>query len=403
MTRSRHIIVAGAGIAGLTAALSFAAEGFDVDIYERAPKLEEAGAGLQLSPNATRILHRLGVLDTLLPDAVEPQAVVLRSARTLSEVTRVPLARARERWNAPYLVAHRADLQSALLTHVLGHDAIRLVTNAEVKDVAAGQHDVAVTVSRGGKVEQARGALLVAADGVWSAIRVAMGGKRNFAGDIAWRTTLPADSAAGMAFARFAPTNVVTAFMHPSAHLIAYPVRGGRSINLVALTRDTTLGGSAPSKADPVGLGRALRGTANEIAAVARDAGPWTLWPLHTADQSAPWTSHGRIALVGDAAHAMTPFAAQGAAMAIEDVAVLARLVASMPDDIAAALRRYENLRRPRVARVARRGAFNRFTWHAAGPVALARNLVLKALPPEKLVADLDWLYGWAVPAEARS
>ncbi|MGI6852693.1 FAD-dependent monooxygenase [Mesorhizobium sp. 1B3] len=401
MTRSRRIIVAGAGIAGLTAALAFAAEGFDVEVYERAPRLEETGAGLQLSPNATRILATLGVLDTLLPDAVEPAAVVLRDARTLSEAARVPLDKARERWGAPYLVAHRADLQSALLSHVLGHGRIRLVTDAEVNHIAVELGEVAVSIRRNGLSERARGDLLVAADGVWSSIRALTGGTSTFAGDLAWRTTLQVGSPAGEAFARIAAANLVTAFMHSSAHLIAYPMRGGRSINLVALTRNVALKGIAPAKADPRLLADDLRGTASAIARLPHEAGPWTLWPLHTAD-AASWTSGGRLALIGDAAHAMTPFAAQGAAMAIEDAAVLAKLVASMPDDLPKALERYEALRRPRVAKVARRGAFNRFTWHASGPIALARNFVLKVLPSERLASDLDWLYGWSVADAAQ-
>lgn len=401
MTRSRRIIVAGAGIAGLTAALAFAAEGFTVDIYERAPRLEEAGAGLQLSPNATRILATLGVLDTLLPDAVEPEAVVLRDARTLSEVARVPLGKARQRWGAPYLVAHRADLQSALLSHAVGHDRIRLVTDAEVSQVTVESRGIAVTVRRDGQNVATTGDLLVAADGVWSSMRALTGGTSTFAGDVAWRTTLEASSPAGEAFARIAPANLVTAFMHPSAHLIAYPIRGGRSINLVVLTRNSALKGIAPVRADLGRLEDDLRGTASEIARLPHDAGPWTLWPLHTAD-AASWRSGGRLALIGDAAHAMTPFAAQGAAMAIEDAAVLAKLVASMPDELPKALERYEKLRRPRVEKVARRGAFNRFTWHASGPIALARNLVLKMLPPDRLASDLDWLYGWSVSVSGR-
>jgi salicylate hydroxylase len=124
-----------------------------------------------------------------------------------------------------------------------------------------------------------------------------------------------------------------------------------------------------------------------------RTAG-WTVWPLNTVDQGGPWTRES-LALIGDAAHAMTPFAAQGAAMAIEDAWVLAVLAAGSPDGLPSALARYEAIRRPRIRHVVRRGAFNHFTWHASGPVALARNLVLSARSPGRLAADFDWLYGW--------
>jgi salicylate hydroxylase len=397
---SRPIIIAGAGIAGLTAALAFAAKGYAVQIFERAPKLEEAGAGLQLSPNATRILAALGVLDALLPKAVKPEAVVLRDARTLREITRVPLGSAAERrWKSPYLVAHRADLQRALLSRVLSETNIQLVMGAKARHFTTDRHGVVLSVERDGAIDEARGQLLVAADGVWSAIRGLSGeGSSRFAGDVAWRTTFPADSPAGAAFRAIAPTDVVTAFMHPSVHLIAYPVRSGQAINLVALTRGGALENIRREILDPALLRAKLRGTATDIARLAQDAGPWTLWPLHTVDPARPWTSGGRMVLVGDAAHAMTPFAAQGAAMAIEDAATLAAFVSASPDDIPTALAQYETIRRPRIARVSRRGAFNRFTWHAPGLVALARNLVLKTLPAEKLAADLDWLYGWTVP-----
>ncbi|RVB00552.1 salicylate hydroxylase, partial [Mesorhizobium sp. M7A.F.Ca.CA.004.05.1.1] len=142
-------------------------------------------------------------------------------------------------------------------------------------------------------------------------------------------------------------------------------------------------------------------GTAAELARLVEQAGPWTAWPIHTVDSKQPWTT-GNMALIGDAAHAMTPFAAQGAAMAIEDAATLADIIADFPADPLAAPATWEQSRRPRVAQVARRGAVNRLAWHASGPVAIARNVFLK-VRSEKLAADLDWLYGWrAVEAAVR-
>lgn len=403
--QDRRIIVAGAGIAGLTAALAFAARGCSVEIYERAPSLEEAGAGLQLSPNATRILAALGVLDALGPLAVRPEAVVLRDARTLREVTRVPLgSRAERRWGAPYLVAHRADLQGALLARVRSNKNVKLTTGAVVGGFASRPDGVAITVERGGATEERSGELLIGADGVWSSIREFAGanGKSRFAGDVAWRSTLPVESPVGRTFLSIGRADVVTAFMHPSVHLIAYPVRGGRAVNLVALAKGPAFTETRPEVADPDRLAAALRGTAPGIARLAQEAGPWTLWPLHTVAPAAPWIAGDRVVLIGDAAHAMTPFAAQGAAMAIEDAATLAAFVMAAPAGLAEALTRYEAVRRPRIAQVSRRAALNRFTWHASGPVALARNLVLGALPGAKLAADLDWLYGWTVPEPAR-
>ncbi len=193
----------------------------------------------------------------------------------------------------------------------------------------------------------------------------------------------------------------MTTFLHPGFHLVAYPVSNGTAFNLAAFTRGEIIAEGWSGRADPSILAGAMRGTTAALARLAEDAGPWTAWPIHTVDQGQPWTTPAGIALIGDAAHAMTPFAAQGAAMAIEDAATLAGFVAASPADPGSALAAWEKMRRPRIAKVARRGAVNRLAWHAAGPVAVARNLFLKWRSPEKLAADLDWLYGWRPPEVA--
>ncbi|MGB3388659.1 MAG: FAD-dependent monooxygenase, partial [Pseudaminobacter sp.] len=187
------ILIAGAGVAGLTAALAFAERGFDVEIFERSARLEEVGAGLQLSPNATRILDRLGVLPALLPMAVQPEAVILRDAGTLSALARVPLGRiAQARWGARYLVAHRADLQGALLAAVTNHPAIRLTTGATVTNKRHDGQGVTAAMETADGTFEANGILLVGADGVWSAMRALAGtqGHSRFTGELAWRTVV---------------------------------------------------------------------------------------------------------------------------------------------------------------------------------------------------------------------
>lgn len=396
---SRRILITGAGIAGLTAAIAFASRGFAVTVLEKAAKLDEIGAGLQLSPNATRILRELGVMDGVLPAAVRPQALQLRDAATLQHLARIPLGDAAERrWNAPYLTVHRADLQSALLARAAREDDLTLVTGAHVRDAAFHGRGVTVSWDRAGRMEETHGRLLVGADGVWSATRgfVRAGSVARFSGYVAWRTTLRRSDKDGLA-SRLIPVDDVTAFLHPDFHLVAYPIRAGAAVNLVAVTRGAILPETWSTNADPQPLRNALEKAGAPFATLMADAGPWTAWPLHAVDMSAPMTARGLFALIGDAGHAMTPFAAQGAAMAIEDAAVLASLVGRHLDDQAQALARYQALRRPRLARVARRGAFNRFAWHAGGPFAAGRNLVLKFRRPEALMADLDWLYGWRV------
>ncbi|RUT83740.1 MULTISPECIES: FAD-dependent monooxygenase [unclassified Mesorhizobium] len=408
-TRSRQIVIAGAGVAGLTAALAFADRGYTVRVFEQAQRLEAAGAGIQLSPNATRILRQLGVLDRLLPATVRPEAVVLKEAATLRELARVPLGQAAEtRWQAPYLVAHRADLQSALMARVSQIPDIRLTTGARVSSAATGPHGITATAEIDGKTIKAEGFLLIGADGVWSSVRALVDSakraalpRNHFSGELAWRATIAAESAAGQAFAAIGVTNCVTTFLHPGFHMVAYPVSKGAAFNLAAFTKGDRIAEGWSGNADAGILTRALRGTAAELARLVEQAGPWTAWPIHTVDSKQPWTT-GNMALIGDAAHAMTPFAAQGAAMAIEDAATLADIISDFPADPLAAPATWEQSRRPRVAQVARRGVVNRLAWHASGPVAIARNVFLK-VRSEKLAADLDWLYGWrAVEAAVR-
>jgi salicylate hydroxylase len=396
--QARQILVAGAGIGGLTAALAFARHGFEVRLFEQAAHIEAIGAGIQLSPNATHILDRLGVLDRLLPVSVQPQAVVLKDAGRLSTLAKVPLGEAgKRRWKAPYLVAHRGDVQEALLATVRHTPEIELFTDVRVESATADAQGIAATlVAHGNKVEES-GALLIGADGVWSTVRAFVSSRASqFTGELAWRTTLAAESAAGLAFARMADPACVTAFLHPGFHLVAYPVRGGKAFNLVAFTKGDNIAEGWAGSADVGPLRQAMRHTAPALASLSDEAGPWTAWPVHTVARHRAWTSPKGIALIGDAAHAMTPFAAQGAAMAIEDAATLATHVAHSPPS--SALAAWEAQRKARVAQVARRGSLNHLAWHAAGPVALARNLMLALRPGDKLAADLDWLYGWRAP-----
>jgi salicylate hydroxylase len=401
----KRILIAGAGIAGLTAALAFAQRGFAVDIFERAEALVEIGAGLQLSPNATGILGKLGVLDNLIGMAVQPDAVVIRRATSLAEVARVPLgAFAEQRWGAPYLAAHRADLQQALLATVTANRDIRLTTGAHVRDFALSDDRATLSVERAGERHEEHGLLAIGADGVWSAIRGLAGeaGKSRFIGQLAWRRTLTTGEDDFAAFQAACPGTVVTAFLHPGFHLIAYPLRGGKAINLVAFTRtkrELKADWSIAANTGP--LTAAMRQVHPALSSLAAPGKLWTAWPIHVADLDGAWVDPHGLALIGDSAHAMTPFAAQGAAMAIEDAETLAGAVAAAqphgPDQMAVALMDWGIARRRRVLKVARRGALNQFAWHASGPVAMARDLFMRWRGPEKLAADLDWLYGWVL------
>lgn len=406
--RSRQIVIAGAGIAGLTAAIAFAKNGFSVQLYEQARQFEDAGTGIQLSPNATRVLAHLGVLDYLLPTAVEPRAVVVREARRLRKLAEVPLgSRAEDRWGAPYLVVHRADLQTALLARAKREPDIRIVTGARLSDAAFHARGVTVSLDVVGDVKEVACRLLIGADGVASTVRNL--GTRDappkYSGYAAWRATVRADSDIGQALATVMPADCVTVYAHKRFHLVGYPIRGGVATNLVAIVDSKSEEARPGGRGDPAVLQRAMRGTAEPLNSLANGVEPWTLWPIREVPPDHPWTGGAGVALIGDAAHALTPFAAQGAAMAIEDAITLASLVIAMPDDLAGGLARYEALRRPRIKRVEARGRFNHFAWHASGPVALVRNIVLRRRSGKQLADELDWLYGYDAtkpPAEQK-
>ncbi len=403
--RSRPVVIAGAGIAGLTAAIAFGMRGCTVSLLEQAEELHTVGAGIQLSPNATHILEALGVLDLLMPYAAQPPAVLLRDAATLRVLARVPLGEmAGERWGAPYLTIHRADLQNALLQRAGQLPDVDLATGARVVERADRADGAAVRIERGGKTVHAETSLLIGADGVRSRIRSQdrKEAPPTFTGELAWRATVESDSPAGVAFSAITSTDCVTTFLSPAFHLVAYPIRAGRAINLVAFTKGERTGETWSGEVDMTALVSATRRAAALLKELIGLAGPWTVWPIHTVDQRPAWTSRNTV-LIGDAAHAMTPFAAQGAAMAIEDAATLAGFAARSPEnELATALEDWERCRRPRIAQVAKRGALNKLAWNAGGPVALARNLVLGLRSPDRLVADLDWLYGWRMPEDLR-
>lgn len=396
--RPRQIVIAGAGIAGLTAAIAFARRGFAVRVFEQAPQLTETGAGIQLSPNATRLLARLGVDEYLLPAAVRPERITLYDARRQRRLAAVPLGEAAEkRWGAPYLVVHRADLQSALGARAARDPDIEIVTGARVNDAALHARGVTVSIDRNGAISETSPLLLVGADGVWSSIRAIGAGRHaeRFTGEVAWRATLKRDSRAGAALDPIMPADQVSAFLHPRFHLVAYPVRGGDTLNLVAMTK-CGWDPQARGPADMTPLVQAMRGVRGPLGTIAGDVGPWTFWPLLEVPAGLAWTAGQGAALIGDAAHAMTPYAAQGAAMAIEDAVTLAEAVAGAPEGaLPAALQAYETARRGRVEQVARRGRFNKWMWNAGGLTRLGRNMVLARRPGERLAADLDWIYGF--------
>jgi len=377
---SRTLLIVGAGIGGLSAALMLARAGFRVTLLEQAERLEEIGAGIQLSPNATRILIALGLGERLRRDASVPQAVAIRMASG-EPLARIPLgAEAERRYGAPYWSIHRGDLQAALVEAAQAEPAIALHLGTRVQNFTVqGSHVVAAGHE---------GTALIAADGLWSALRARLGHRAapQFQHRTAWRAMVPA-SAVEPAF-RAAEAQL---WLGRDAHLVHYPVKAGAQINMVAIVTDRWAepGWNAEGRRDEL-LAR-YTGWSEAARRFLALPAHWQKWALHDLPPLPRW-SDGPVTLLGDAAHPMLPFLAQGAAMAIEDAAVLAVCLARHPDDPATAMQRYEQTRRDRTARVQREARNNGRVYHAGAGAAL-RNLVLRLTGGNLMLRRYDWLY----------
>jgi salicylate hydroxylase len=388
-------IIAGAGIGGLAAAMALSQAGFKVAIYERTDKLEEFGAGLQITPNATRVLARLGVLERVRQLSSKPPAVLVLRGSDNAKLMRLPLDDAERRWGAEYLVIHRADLQTALVEAVRAQPGIELSLGTTVTGFAANGDTISVRLQRGLTAARDEADLLIGADGLRSQVRSGLGfgppDRADFTGRVAYRALVNAEDAE----LRSARSEIVLR-LGPEAHLVQYPLRHGLIINLVATIRSQSRVGGGDQQwdgaADRSTLERAFAGWSKEARALIGAPVQWRAWPLYCRPPI-PSFSLGRAALVGDAAHPMVPYLAQGAAQAIEDAGALGRMVA-LAQDIPAALALYSRDRVERAARVQREALRQGRIYHLGGPLAFARDTTMRMLGPRRLSERYDWLYG---------
>ena len=390
-------IISGGGIGGLTAALCFLHQGAEVTLFERASELSDIGAGIQVPPNAMKVFEALGVDDLLAENGFFPEAIEARMGLSGTELFTIPLAdTAVKRWGSPYLHVHRADLISVLENALRARcpDAIHL--NSDVTGYTQNADRVTVHLADGRELS---GDVLIAGDGIHSTVRETMLGpeKPVFTGNVAWRTVVPIDK-----LGTLAPRPTACAWMGPGKHCVTYRLRRGTLANLVGVVeRDdwtteswTERGTTEQAMADFAGW----HPTILKILSEAKDLYRWALFDRPPLEK---WVD-GRVALLGDAAHPMLPFMAQGAAMAVEDAWVLAQQIAQQ-DNIDKALKNYQALRYDRASAVQAQSRANAKTFHKRtrlsqistyGPMWLAGKIA-----PNAVHARQDKLYGFDVTA----
>ncbi|KWE18341.1 monooxygenase [Burkholderia cepacia] len=389
----QNILVVGAGIGGLTAAIALTQRGFDVTVYEQATKLAEVGAGLQLSPNGVAVLAELGLLEELTAIACEPDAKRIRLWNTGQSWPLFDLGKdCVARYGFPYLMVHRGDLHALLLRAMLRLRPGSVITGAKLTDIEAQPNGVSARFEDG---RTATGDLMIGADGVHSRVReqIVGPGVATYTGCMAWRGVIPADSLPD----HLRITSGVN-WVGPGRHVITYPLRAGKLINFVGVVELPDWEGEESWT---------LRGTHAECAAyfegwhqdvqtlIANIEVPFR-WALLSRPPIDVW-HRGRVVLLGDACHPMLPFMAQGAVMAIEDGMILARALEANADDLPRAIALYERLRVPRANRCVSAAEQNRKLFHSdrlAEPQD-AERYAESQWDAQKVEERYDWLFSW--------
>ena len=382
------ILVAGGGIGGLIAAFALARQGFPVRILEQAPEFREVGAGIQLGPNIFRVLDKIGLKEAVLDDLHLPPAQEMRDALTGKLITRIPLdADFIARFGQPYAVTHRADIHGILLNACLGNDLITLETNRRVDGFEDRGDGVVVTLESG---EEIKGRALIGCDGMWSGIRerIVGDGKPRVSGHIAYRAVLKRSEV---------PEDLwqpdVVLWAGPRTHFVHYPLRRGELYNLVAVFHSDRYEEGWDAEGSKQLLWQHFKGQRPEVLRMLERIDTWRMWVLCDREPVKDW-SRGRVTLLGDAAHPMLQYLAQGACMAVEDAVVLAEKAAASPDNLPAAFKAYEQARYLRTGRVQIMARVYGEFYHARGVAAELRDIALAGRTPQQAYDGIAWLYG---------
>jgi salicylate hydroxylase len=402
---NRNMLIAGGGIAGMAAGFAATRAGWQATVFERALEFSEVGAGVQLGPNVTRILQAWGLGDALKQVAAFPAGLHARSMTTGEVLATLPVKDATTKYGAPYVTLHRADLHRLLL-QAAAREGVQVHSDAAVQRVNQTSDAIALDVVKQGQLQQHTAAVVVAADGVWSPLRQQIfgDGLPTFTGHIAYRALV-----AQADLPQHLRSQDVSVWMGSQAHVVCYPVRGGDYLNIVCLVEGRLLDDDAnhlqalqtwnaqKTEAQTLAeLHHALRGACTPLTDLMSACSDWRLWPLcgRPAMQGASEHAQGRIALVGDAAHPMLPYLAQGAGMAIEDAYELAaELLGATAANTPERLRQFANARWQRNARVQARAVRNGQIFHAAGAMRVGRDMGLRLMGSRLM--DMPWLYGY--------
>lgn len=382
------IIIAGAGIGGLTAALAFARFGMRSIVLERAPVIAEIGAGIQLGPNAFHVFNSLGIGEAARSTAVFVDRLTLMDAVTAETICSLELnAEFLARFGNPYAVVHRAELHAMVLRECRASGRVDLRTSADVRSYQRNGSDVVAVLA---SAEPIRGRALIGADGLWSRIRAQIvgDGSPRVSGHTTYRSVIPFDH-----MPEAVRWNAMALWAGPKCHIVHYPLSGSKLFNLVV-----TYHNDAP---EPVAGQLALHSEvllgfehvhemAQQIIRTGRD---WKKWVLCDREPTSNWTD-GNVTLLGDAAHPTMQYLAQGACMAMEDGIMIAAEMAASPEDVEGAFRRYQNRRLLRTARVVLQSrAVGDHILHASGVHGNLRNQMMRAKSQTDLYDVLDWLY----------
>jgi len=387
------VLIVGAGIGGLTAALAALRRGLDVEVYEQAPALKEVGAGLQLSANGTRVLYELGVGERLKALSCEVEGKEIRLWNTGEAWKAFDLGKVSlERYGYPYFTVYRPDLLEVLVS-AIGRERIHL--GSKCVGFTQDEHVVALELDGGGTVS---GDCLIGADGVHSRVRQILFGRDQpqFTGIVVWRGIVPMEDLPGH-MRRMVGSN----WVGPGAHVVHYPLRAGKVMNFVgALERSDWQVESWSARGTTEELAADFKGWHDDIQALIRNIPVPYKWALMTRPPMSRWTV-GRVTLLGDACHSMVPFLAQGAVMAIEDGFILARAL-SASQDLPAGLLKYEEARRDRARKAVEGSAANigRFHHPALADPAQARDYVAREWAGQNVAERYEWLFRYDVTKE---